>query len=218
MLPFYGRRLTRKTKKFNSCDLENFEFFFNEINFNDTKKKLVKSFQDFNLEIGFGKGENLIFQSQIKKKDIFLAIDPFISGGLKLKKNIEILKISNIFFSDLSFSQFFEIVGDVNFKKIFILFPDPWPKKKHKKRRLINEEFVKNLDKITLKHSEILIATDDEDYSNQILNSFSKQSFFKLLLKTSNNQIFKDYKIFPTKYFRKAKRENKRIDLFIYQK
>ena len=130
MLPFYGRRLTRKTKKFNSCDLENFEFFFNEINFNDTKKKLVKSFQDFNLEIGFGKGENLIFQSQIKKKDIFLAIDPFISGGLKLKKNIEILKISNIFFSDLSFSQFFEIVGDVNFKKIFILFPDPWPKKK----------------------------------------------------------------------------------------
>ena len=42
-------------------------------------------------------------------------------------------------------------MSDVNFKKIFILFPDPWPKKKHKKRRLINEEFVKNLDKITPK-------------------------------------------------------------------
>ncbi|GIR25470.1 MAG: hypothetical protein CM15mP40_00780 [Alphaproteobacteria bacterium] len=218
MLPFYGRRLSRKTKRFNSFDLENYEFFFNEINFNDTKKKLVKSFQNVNLEIGFGKGENLIFQSQIKKKDIFLAIDPFISGGLKLKKNIEILKISNIFFSNLTFSQFFEIVGDVNFKKIFILFPDPWPKKKHKKRRLINEEFVKNLDKITLKHSEILIATDDEDYSNQILKSFSKQNFFKLLLKTSDNQIFNDYKIYPTTYFRKAKRENRRINLFIYQK
>ena len=98
------------------------------------------------------------------------------------------------------------------------MFPDPWPKKKHKKRRLINEEFVKNLDKITLKYSEILIATDDEDYSNQILKSFSKQNSFKLLLKTSNNQIFQNYKIYPTKYFRKAKRENKRIDLFIYQK
>ena len=106
----------------------------------------------------------------------------------------------------------------MNFKKIFILFPDPWPKKKHKKRRLINEEFVKNLNKITLKHSEILIATDDEDYSNQILKSFSKQNFFKLLLKTSDNQIFEDYKIYPTKYYRKAKRENRRINLFIYQK
>ena len=218
MLPFYGRRLSRKTKRFNLFDLENYEFFFNEINFSDTKKKLVKRFKNFNLEIGFGKGENLIFQSQIKKKDIFLAIDPFISGGLKLKKKIEIFKISNIFFSNVTFSQFLEIVGDVNFKKIFILFPDPWPKKKHKKRRLINEEFVNNLDKITFKCSEILIATDDEDYSNQILKSFSKQNFFKLLLKTSDNQIFEEYKIYPTKYFKKAKRENRRINLFIYQK
>ena len=218
MLPFYGRRLSRKTKRFNSFDLENYEFFFNEINFSDTKKKLVKSCQNVNLEIGFGKGENLIFQSQIKKKDIFLAIDPFISGGLNLKKKIEIFKISNIFFSNLTFSQFFEIVGDVNFKKIFILFPDPWPKKKHKKRRLINEEFVKNLDKITLKHSEILIASDDEDYSNQISKSFSRQNFFKLVLRTSDKQTFQDYKIYPTKYFRKAKRENRRINLFIYQK
>ncbi len=218
MLPFYGRRLSRKTKRFNSFDLESYEFFFNEMNFSDAKKKLVKDFKNINLEIGFGKGENLIFQSQIKKKDIFLAIDPFISGGLELKKNIEIFKISNIFFSNVTFSQFFEIAGGVNFKKIFILFPDPWPKKKHKKRRLINEEFVKNLDKITLKHSEILIATDDEDYSNQILKSFSKLNLFKLLLKTSDNQIFEDYKIYPTKYFRKAKRENRRINLFIYKK
>ena len=218
MLPFYGRRLSRKTKRFSSLDLEKYEFFFNEINFSDIKKKLIKSCKNVNLEIGFGKGENLIFQSQMKKKDIFLAIDPFIPGGLKLKKKIEISKISNIFFSNVTFYQFFEIVGDVNFKKIFILFPDPWPKKKHKKRRLINEEFVKNLDKITLKYSEILIATDDEDYSNQIYKSFSKQNSFKLLLKTSNNQIFQNYKIYPTKYFRKAKRENKRIDLFIYQK
>jgi len=218
MLPFYGRRLSRKTKRFNSFDLENFEFFFNEINFNDTKKKLVKDCQNFNLEIGFGKGENLIFQSQKKKKDIFLAIDPFISGGLKLKKKIEIFKITNIFFSNLTFSQFFAIVSDLNFKKIFILFPDPWPKKKHKKRRLINEEFVKNLDKITVKHSKVLIVTDDEDYSNQISKSFSKQNLFKLLLKTSDDQTFEDYKIYPTKYFRKAKREDRRINFFIYKK
>ena len=218
MLPFYGRRLSRKTKRFDSSDLENYEFFFNEINFSDTKKKLVKRSRYFNLEIGSGTGENLIFQSQLKKKDIFLAIEPFISGGLKLKKKIEEFKISNIFFSNITFSQFFKIAGDLNFKKIFILFPDPWPKKKHKKRRLINEEFVKNLDKITIKHSEILIVSDDEDYSNQISISFSKQNFFNLLLKTSDTQTFEDYKIYPTKYLRKAKMENRRINFFHYQK
>ena len=98
MLPFYGRRLSRKTKRFNSFDLENYEFFFNEINFSDIKKKLVKCCQNVNLEIGFGKGENLIFQSQKKKKDIFLAIDPFISGGLKLKKKLKYLKFQIFFF------------------------------------------------------------------------------------------------------------------------
>ena len=107
MLPFYGRRLSRKTKRFNSFDLESYEFFFNEMNFSDAKKKLVNGFKNINLEIGFGKGENLIFQSQIKKKDIFLAIDPFISGGLELKKNIEIFKISNIFFFKRNFLSIF---------------------------------------------------------------------------------------------------------------
>lgn len=218
MLPFYGRRLSRNTKRFNLIDLENYKFFFNELTLGYTNKKLYKICRNINLEIGFGQGENLIFQSQTRKKDIFFAIDPFLSGGLKLKKEIEISKISNIYFSNVTFSQFFEIIDDLNFKKIFILFPDPWPKKKHKKRRLINEEFVKNLDQITFKDSEIYIATDDEDYSNQISKSFCKQNFFKLFLRTTDNQCFEDYNIYPTKYFRKAKRENRRINFFIYKK
>ena len=218
MLPFYGRRLSRKTKRSNLINLENYKFFFNKINFRNKKKKLNKLYRNFNLEIGFGKGENLIFQSQTKKKDIFFAIDPFIAGGLKLKKEIEIFEISNIYFSNIPFSQFFEIIGDFNFKKIFILFPDPWPKKKHKKRRLINEEFVKNLDQITFKNSEIYIATDDDDYSKQISKSFLKQNFFQLLFKSTDGQSLEDYNIYPTKYFRKAKKENRRINFFIYKK
>ena len=218
MLSFYGRRQSRKTKRSNLIDLKNYKFFFNDVNLLNKKRKLNKLYQNFNLEIGFGKGENLIFQSQIKKNDFFFAIDPFISGGLKLKKEIEIYKISNIYFSNVTFSQFFEIKGDFNFKKIFILFPDPWPKKKHQKRRLINEEFVKNLDQITLKNSEVYIATDDDDYSNQISKSFLKQNFFKLLLKSSDNRSLEDYNIYPTKYFRKAKKKNRRINFFIYKK
>ena len=218
MLPFYGRKLSRKTNRFNFIDLKNHEFFFNEINLYNAKKQLNKLFGNINLEIGFGKGENLIYQSQIKKNDIFFAIDPFISGALKLKNEIETFKISNIFFSNATFSQFIEIIGDFNFKKIFILFPDPWPKKKHKKRRLINEEFVKKLDQITIKNSEIYIATDDENYSDQISKSFLKQNFFRLILQTTDNQSFEEHKIYPTKYFRKAKRENRRINFFIYKK
>ena len=103
-------------------------------------------------------------------------------------------------------------------KKSSYYSPTPGLKKKHKKRRLINEEFVKNLDQITFKNSEIYIATDDDDYSNQISNSFLKQNFFKLLLKSTDNQSLEDYDICPTKYFRKAKKENRSINFFIYKK
>ena len=140
MLPFYGRKYLRKTNKSNVDNLKNFKFFFDETNFRKTKNNLSKFNRNINLEIGFGKGENLIFQSQVQKNDFFFAIDPFISGGLKLKEKIEMFRISNIFFSDVTFSQFIKINGNLNFKKIFILFPDPWPKKKHKKRRIINEQ------------------------------------------------------------------------------
>ena len=191
MLPFYGRKLSRKTNRFNFIDLKNHEFFFNEINLYNAKKQLNKLFGNINLEIGFGKGENLIYQSQIKKNDIFFAIDPFISGALKLKNEIETFKISNIFFSNATFSQFIEIIGDFNFKKI---------------------------DQITIKNSEIYIATDDENYSDQISKSFLKQNFFRLILQTTDNQSFEEHKIYPTKYFRKAKRENRRINFFIYKK
>ena len=106
----------------------------------------------------------------------------------------------------------------MNFRRIFVLFPDPWPKKKHKKRRLINEEFVENLNKITLKNSQVYIATDDDDYSNQISNVFLNQKTFKLILQTTDNQSFEDYKIYHTKYFWKAKDENRRINFFVYKK
>ena len=71
MLPFYGRRLSRKTKRFNLIDLKNDKFFFDDVNLQSTIKKLNKLCKNVNLEIGFGKGENLIFQSQKKKKRYF---------------------------------------------------------------------------------------------------------------------------------------------------
>ena len=64
------------------------------------------------------------------------------------------------------------------FNRIYILFPDPWHKKKHNKRRLINFEFINTLDTITNKNAEILIATDNNDYANQIIKTFFVHSKF----------------------------------------
>ncbi len=218
MLPFYGRKLSRKTKNFSLTCLRKNEFFFDESKFRIIRKRINSSYSDVNLEIGFGRGENMIFQSQIKKNEIFFAIDPYLSGGMRLQRKIEILQISNILFSYLPFSEFFNLIKDVNFKRVYILFPDPWPKRKHNKRRLINKEFVNNLNKITHKNSEIFIATDDQGYSDQISKNFSREKNFKLALKRDDDLSFHDYEIYPTKYFKKAKNENRKINFFIFTK
>ena len=217
MLPFYGRKLSRKNKNFCPRTLKANEFFFDESN-SRLSKEFNNSKSVFNLEIGFGKGDNLIYQSQIKKNEIFFAIDPYLSGGLNLLKSIKINKISNVFFSDLPFIKFVNLAKNISFKKVYILFPDPWPKKKHKKRRLINEKFVQSLNKITSSKSQIIIATDDSDYSNQISRTFSNMKNFKLFLKRNDNLSFQDNDIYPTKYFTKARNQNRKINFFIFTK
>ena len=71
MLPFYGRKYLRKTNKSNVDNLKNFKFFFDETNFRKTKNNLSKFNRNINLEIGFGKGENLIFFDKTCSLNIF---------------------------------------------------------------------------------------------------------------------------------------------------
>ena len=138
MLPFYGRRLSRNTKNYELDNLESFNYFFNN-SISILKKKISTSkTKSLNLEIGFGTGENLIFQSKRCNDEIFIACDPFISGSLKLKKKIEDERLGNIFFTSLGYFELYNFIKTFFFRKIYILFPDPWPKKRHKKRRLIN--------------------------------------------------------------------------------
>ena len=91
-------------------------------------------------------------------------------------------------------------------------------KKKHNKRRLINNEFVKKLKIITTDESKIFLATDDQDYSNQILKCFLEERFFKLLGLNQKNLKFNDVDLFPTKYYNKAIIEKKKINFFIFRK
>ena len=70
------------------------------------------------MEIGFGNGENVIYQAQKYKKEIFLVCDPFLTGCVKLVKKIKANKIKNIFVSSLDFFSLFEKI------KYFTFFED----------------------------------------------------------------------------------------------
>ena len=122
-----------------------------------------------NLEIGLGDGKNLIHMAKENPSNIFLGCDVHLPGIGSALNSVELHKIKNVRF----------LVGDINeallsfgriFQNIYIFFPDPWPKKRHNKRRLINEEFFHLIAKKMEMDGRVYIATDCEDYATSILD------------------------------------------------
>ena len=153
-----------------------------------------------------------------KKKDLFLGCDPYLSGSFNLRKDIKIHGLKNLFFTSLDFLELFVFLKGITFKKIIILFPDPWPKKRHNKRRLINSEFVNLLESITFDKTKIIIATDHHDYLNQILYEFYKSKHFKLSTEVINYEVEANFGIPLTKYYTKAKKSNKEVYFLLFEK
>ena len=112
----------------------------------------------------------------------------------------------------------FEFLKSNIFKKIIILFPDPWPKKRHKKRRLINSNFVSLLELITFEKTKIIVATDHEDYLTQILYEFYKSKSFELSTEVFGYEVYTRFDISLTKYHMKAKKGNKRVYFLLFEK
>ena len=217
MLNFYGRRYPRNIKNDQLKNLNDFEFFLDKKKIKRFKNK-VKNFQDLNLEIGFGGGENIFAQSLKNDNDLFLGCDPYLSGSFNLKKNIKVHSLKNLFFTNLDFLELFKFLKGITFKRIIILFPDPWPKKRHKKRRLINSNFIDLLGLITFDKTKIIVATDHEDYLNHILYEFYKSKSFELSTDVVDCKVGDCFDITSTKYHKKAKKTNKKAYFLLFEK
>ena len=101
--------------------------------------------------------------------------------------------------------MFCQLNKDNYFNEIWILFPDPWPKKKHFKRRLINENFFKKIYPYLKKDGKIFIATDSSSYLKSIMNSIYKtKTLFYWLNNRPHNWIYEILDLPCTKFFKKA--------------
>ncbi len=96
------------------------------------------------MEIGFGGGEHLAAQATLKPEALFIGCEPFLNGVASLLDHIEREEIQNIRIYDDDARRVLDAVEDASLEGCFVLFPDPWPKKRHIERRFIGPE---NLDR-----------------------------------------------------------------------
>lgn len=121
------------------------------------------------LEIGFGGGEHLAGQAACHPQTGFIGAEPFIDGVAKLLTAIEEQALSNIRIRRGDARDLIASLADASLARIFILFPDPWPKTRHAKRRLIQPGVVSELARCLKPGGRMRFATDWADYANRAL-------------------------------------------------
>jgi tRNA (guanine-N7-)-methyltransferase len=155
------------------------------------------------LEIGFGSGERLINHAILQPNIGFIGCDPFENGVADVLRSIEHNQLKNvkIFNGDARF--LLEKLQQGSFCRIYVLFPDPWRKKKHRKRRLLSAEFISVLVSEMTGDGVLTVATDHEDYGNYILENLKKIPH--IAYGSDPNQLFaRPSCLLPTKYEQKA--------------
>ena len=208
-LPSFVKRKGRITKKQTHSLSSLSEFSVKSI---QEVEDFSKHFDKCYLEIGFGNAENIIFQAINNPSYLFLGSEVYMSGIGTLISSIKENNIKNI----KIFSDDIRLLLDQSPKKVFdsviIICPDPWPKEKHHKRRLINESFLKMIHDFMKDDSNVYISTDWENYAESISELFVKNKLFK----PSSNKSFEKDSL--SKFERRGKDEGRELFEFNYKK
>ena len=130
------------------------------------------------LEIGFGGGEHLAAQAARAPQVLLLGAEPFVNGLASALGHLEAANVGNVRLHPGDVRELIAALPDAALSRVFILFPDPWPKLRHHKRRLIDPAFVAALARVCAPGARVRFATDWADYADQCLAAFATSDAF----------------------------------------
>ncbi len=121
------------------------------------------------LEIGFGGGEHMVHQALRNPGVGIVGCEPFINGVAMLIGKIRTAGVGNVRVWPGDVRDLFDVLPDASIDRAFLLYPDPWPKRRHHKRRFVNPEFLDPLARVLKPGAVFRVATDIGDYVRQTL-------------------------------------------------
>ena len=136
--------------------------------------EFAKGYEKIILEIGFGNGENTSFLASENPNALIVASEVYLSGIGSLLNNIAKNSLTNIKIFDEDVRELLFKLPNKIFDEIYIICPDPWPKARHHKRRLIKNDFLKILANVLKKDGTVYISTDWENYAESIEEELEK--------------------------------------------
>jgi len=156
------------------------------------------------LEIGFGGGEHMVHQAAQNPDVEIIGCEPFINGVAMLLGKIRDAGMGNVSVYPGDVRDICDALPDASVSKAFLLYPDPWPKQRHHRRRFVNPSYLGLLARILAPGAQFRVATDITDYVRQTLQQVPLHGFDLL---DQGPDPWEDW--VATRYERKALRENR---------
>jgi len=171
-----------------------------------------------NLEIGFGGGEHLAAQAFAHPNTGFIGCEPFVNGMAKMLIAIQAKELRNI---RLHFGDAIELLNwlpEASLAQVDILYPDPWPKRRHWKRRIIQDPSIVVLARVLSPGGAVHFATDIADYAAWVLERFMRSPSFEWAAERAADWREPWNGYVPTRYEAKARRDGRVPNYFVFRR
>lgn len=160
------------------------------------------------LEIGFGGGEHLVHQAKLQPDVAFIGCEPFINGVATLLGKIRQAGVTNVAVYPGDVRDLFDVMPTASVDRAFLLYPDPWPKKRHNRRRFVTPGYLAGLTRVLKPGAIFRVATDIPDYVRQTLAEVPDHRFDWIAERPADWRTpWQDW--LPTRYEQKALREGR---------
>lgn len=205
----HGKTLRASQKDYLENDLEPLRLKGVSVDENPARSPLDLSFaagRPLWVEVGFGGGEHLVHMAA-RHPDVFLiGAEPFVNGIAMLLGKIRSAGVSNLALHPRDVREVFDVLPAASVAKVFLNYPDPWPKARHHRRRFVTPGYLALLARVMAPGAEFRVATDIPDYVRQTLEEVPPAGF-DLIAQTGQGGAWDDW--LSTRYEQKALREGR---------
>lgn len=170
------------------------------------------------LEVGFGAGEHLLAQAAANRDVGMIGCEPYVTGVVRMVRGLVDARLDNIRLWRDDARLLIDRLAEASLSRVFVLFPDPWPKTRHHKRRFVSRPVLERLAAVMRDDAELRIATDDDGYLVWILDRLQASGTFLWTAKTPSDWRVRSSDWPATRYELKALEEGRRCTYLRYRR
>lgn len=170
------------------------------------------------LEIGFGGGEHLAAQAADHLEIGYIGCEIFLNGIASALAHIDQQKLANVRIYPEDVRDLLAVLRPQSLDRIFLLFPDPWPKQRHAARRFVNQANLDIVAGLLKPGGEFRIGSDDPTYVSWVMMHMARRRDFEWLAERSSDWLTRPADWPPTRYEQKAIRQGRTPHYFRFRR